>query len=58
MLKSFINWLKGLFGKNEEVCTCEDCICKKSVESIENPAVVEKKVDNVKNVVEKKKKLI
>ena len=54
MLKSFINWLKGLFGKNEEACTCEDCICKKSVESIEKPAVVEKKVDNTKNVLEKK----
>lgn len=54
MLKSFINWLKELFVKKEEVCTCEECICKKSVESIEKPAVVEKKVDNIKKVVEKK----
>ena len=54
MLKSFINWLKELFGKNEKACTCEKCVCKKSVESIEKPAVVEKNVDNVKKVVEKK----
>ena len=54
MLKSFINLLKELFGKNEKACKCEECICKKSVEIIEKPAVVEKKVDNVKKVVEKK----
>lgn len=55
MLKSFINWLKELFGKNEKACTCEKCVCKKSVEIIEKPAVVEKNVvDNIKKVVEQK----
>ena len=54
MLKSFINWLKELFGKNEKACTCEECICKKSVEIIEKPAVDEKKIENVN----KKKEVI
>ena len=54
MLKGFINWLKELFGKNEKACTCEECICKKSVEIIEKPAVDEKKIENVN----KKKEVI
>lgn len=53
MLKGFINWLKGLFGKREEICVCKEPVEIKQVENIDKPAVVEKKIDNTKKTIEK-----
>lgn len=53
MLKSFTNWLKGLFGKKKETCVCNKPVEIEQVVNFDKPAAVEKKIDNTKKIVEK-----
>ena len=49
MLKKFINWLRDIFGSNDNICICTECSCADESKSVEIKKTVNLEKENIKD---------